>query len=107
MRLCKVNAESPIPAARVEKILPQNQADLARPVLPEKINLFSRPPNHLYIRSRLVPLEGRIAIVTDAGWDAVDAAVPAHGFIAGRVSRERSDCAQTNGAGADGEVVWS
>jgi len=27
--------------------------------------------------------------------------------IAGRVSRERSRCAQTNGAEADGEVVWS
>jgi hypothetical protein len=34
--------------------------------------------------------EGRIAIVTDAGWDAVDADVPL-----------------TNGAEADGEVVWS
>jgi hypothetical protein len=46
-------------------------------------------------------------IVTYAGRDAVDAAVPAHGLISGRVSRERSDCAQTNGAIADGEVVWS
>jgi hypothetical protein len=34
--------------------------------------------------------EGRIAIVTDAGWDAVDADAPI-----------------TNGAEADGEVVWS
>ena len=39
---------------------------------------------------RLVPLEGRLAIVTDAGRDAVDADVPI-----------------TNGAKADGEVVWS
>jgi hypothetical protein len=39
---------------------------------------------------RLVPLEGRIAIVTDAGRDAVDA-----------------DALLTNGAEADGEVVWS
>jgi hypothetical protein len=37
-----------------------------------------------------VPLEGRLAIVTDAGRDAVDADVPI-----------------TNGAEADGEVVWS
>ena len=37
-----------------------------------------------------VPHEGRIAIVTDAGWDAVDA-----------------DALLTNGADADGEVVWS
>jgi hypothetical protein len=38
----------------------------------------------------LVPLEGRIAIVTDAGRDAVDVDAPL-----------------TNGAKADGEVVWS
>jgi hypothetical protein len=39
---------------------------------------------------RSVPLEGRLAIVTDAGRDAVDAKVPI-----------------TNGTEADGEVVWS
>ena len=39
---------------------------------------------------RPVPLEGRFAIVTDAGRDAVDADAPL-----------------TNGAEADGEVVWS
>jgi hypothetical protein len=39
---------------------------------------------------RLVPLEGRIAIVTNAGRDAVDADAPI-----------------TNGAEADGEDVWS
>jgi len=36
------------------------------------------------------PTEGRFAIVTDAGRDAVDA-----------------DALLTNGAEADGEVVWS
>jgi hypothetical protein len=36
------------------------------------------------------PTEGRFAIVTDAGRDAVDADAPI-----------------TNGADADGEVVWS
>ena len=51
---------------------------------------FSPDPNQLYISHRLVPLEGRIAIVTDAGRDAVDVDVPL-----------------TNGAKADGEVVWS
>src|SRR6185437_13544644 len=30
-------------------------------------------PNHLHISRRLVPMEGRIAIVTNAGRDAVDA----------------------------------
>ena len=39
---------------------------------------------------RPIPLEGPLAIVTDAGRDAVDAAAPL-----------------TNGANADGEVVWS
>jgi hypothetical protein len=53
------------------------------------------------------PREGRIMIVTYAGRDAVDAAVPARKVIAGRVSRERSECAQTNGTEAYGEVVWS
>jgi hypothetical protein len=55
------------------------------------------------------PSEGRIAIVTDAGWDAVDAATSGAHVIAGRVlwARERSDGAQTNGAEADGKTVWS
>jgi hypothetical protein len=39
---------------------------------------------------RLVPPEGRLAIVTDAGRDAVDVNAPI-----------------TNGAEADGEDVWS
>jgi hypothetical protein len=51
----------------------RDQSDLGRPAPFKKIFLFSADPNHFYIRSRLAPLEGRIAIVTDAGWDAVDA----------------------------------
>jgi hypothetical protein len=51
---------------------------------------FSADPNHLHIRRRPVPPEGRLAIVTDAGRDAVDVDAPL-----------------TNGAEADGEVVWS
>jgi hypothetical protein len=43
-----------------------------------------------YMICRPVPLEGRFAIVTDAGRDAVDADAPI-----------------TNGADADGEGVWS
>src|SRR6266404_3476151 len=39
-----------------------------------KIFLFRLYPNHFYIHRRLAPLQGRIAIVTDAGRDAVDAA---------------------------------
>jgi hypothetical protein len=41
-------------------------------------------------RSGPVPTQGRLAIVTDAGRDAMDADVPL-----------------TNGIDADGEVVWS
>jgi hypothetical protein len=38
-----------------------------------KIFLFRPTPNHFYTRRRLVPHKGRIAVVTDAGRDAVDA----------------------------------
>ena len=35
---------------------------------------FALDPNQIYIHRRPVPLQGRIAIVTDAGRDAMDAA---------------------------------
>ena len=47
-------------------------------------------PNQQYIDFVPSRYEGRFAIVTSAGWDAVDADVPL-----------------TNGADAYGEVVWS
>jgi hypothetical protein len=50
---------------------------------------FSRRANHSYIFARLTRQEGRIAIVTNARWDAVDADAPL-----------------TNGTDADGEIVW-
>src|SRR3954454_8666700 len=57
---------------------------------------------------RPVPTEGRFAIVTSAGRDAVAAAVSARNLIAGRgPTRERSRARRTNDAGADGQVVWS
>ena len=56
-----------------------------------KIFPFPPDPNHFYIPRRLTPHEGRIAIVTDAGRDAVDA---------GGAADESADF-------ADGEVVWS
>jgi hypothetical protein len=49
------------------------QADLACPVLLVKIIRFSSDPNHFTYYCCLVPHEGRLAIVTDAGRDAVDA----------------------------------
>jgi hypothetical protein len=52
--------------------------------------LIFRNTKSLAYSSRPVPLEGRFAIVTDAGQDAVDVEAPI-----------------TNGAEADGEVVWS
>ena len=42
------------------------------PVPFEKIFLFFRTPNQNYMIRHLVPLDGRIAIVTNAGRDAVD-----------------------------------
>jgi hypothetical protein len=54
-----------------------------------EISLFVRPKSVVYF-SLSRPTEGRFAIVTDAGRDAVDVDVPL-----------------TNGADADGEVVWS
>jgi hypothetical protein len=67
-----------------------DQADLPCPVLARKINRFNLNPNHFTYLRRLVPPEGRLAIVTDAGRDAVDA-----------------DGALTNALEADGEAVWS
>src|SRR6266436_4400815 len=44
------------------------------PPLRAKIFRFAFAPNQTYSFRRLVPHEGRLAIVTDAGRDAVDAA---------------------------------
>ncbi len=48
-------------------------------------------------------------IVTDAGWNAVDAAALARDGIAGQVDEacERSPGEQTNSTDADGKIVWS
>jgi hypothetical protein len=51
------------------------QRDLAGPVLSKKMNPFRRRANHPYKLARLTRQEGRVAIVTNARWDAVDAAV--------------------------------
>ena len=61
-------------------VKPQNQKYSASVV--GQISSMNLPVSSLH--------EGRIAIVTDVGWDAVDADVPI-----------------TNGADAYGEVVWS
>ena len=56
------------------------------------------------------PTEGRIRIVRDAGWDAVDAAAlgaQRDGRAGWRKACERSNGALTNDVAAYGEVVWS
>jgi hypothetical protein len=55
-----------------------------------KIIRFTCEPNHRLILRHPVPNEGRFAIVTNVGRDAVDA-----------------KALLTNSAEADGEVVWS
>jgi hypothetical protein len=71
--------------------------------------LFPPDPNQIYNPRCLVPYKGRIAIVTDAGRDAVDAAASGACVMAGRVDEtcERSNGALTNEVAADGEAVWS
>ena len=68
-----------------------DQAVSTCPVLSEKIFWFSETANHLYIRNRPTPLEGRIAIVTDAGLDAMAA----------------SGASDESVLLADGKIVWS
>ena len=69
------------------------------------------PPDQ--IKSRTLasrPTEGRIRIVRDAGWDAVDAAAlgaQRDGRAGWRKARERSNGELTNDVAAYGEVVWS
>ena len=56
------------------------------PVQPlfKKYFIFPFHANHLHNFRRLTPHEGRFAIVTDAGWDAVDAAASGAREVAGR-----------------------
>jgi hypothetical protein len=46
---------------------------------------LTRRANQFYRLARLTRQEGRIAIVTNAGWDAVDAAASARKVTAGRI----------------------
>ena len=76
---------------------------------PKNISVPTPPKSNLQL-SHPTPPEGRIAIVTDAGWGAVDAAASGaqRGCRAGwRKARERSNGELTNDVVAYGEVVWS
>jgi len=69
--------------------------------------LLFRNRKSVHIYHCLVPLEGRIRIVRDAGRDAVDAAASGAQVVAGRDQlRERSSGVPTSDVVAYGEVVW-
>jgi hypothetical protein len=66
-------------------------------VQPSLQKYFASPiGRNSFIDSAVHPTEGRIAIVTDAGLDAMDVVAPG-----------AMNVARTSGAIADGEVVWS
>src|ERR1035438_3120514 len=70
------------------RIVEPDQADLPCPVPCRKIFRFRRRANQIYDSRHPVPTEGRFAIVTDVGRDAVDADGAAdEGAGCGRQSR--------------------
>jgi hypothetical protein len=88
--LAALLAEADRRGARKIEIVEATQSDSTCPTPAAKYFLFAPDPNHFTYCRRPVPSEGRLAIVTDAGRDAVDA-----------------DGALTNALEADGEGVWS
>jgi hypothetical protein len=79
------------------------------PVAFPKIFPFPLWPNQIYIPRRPTPLEGRIAIVTDAGRDAVDAAASgtqreSQGEM--NLVSDKTACGRQM-LFADGKAVWS
>jgi hypothetical protein len=84
---------------RLNLILPDGQISESCPAPFAKIFLFSPDPNHFYIPRRPTPLEGRIAIVTDAGGMQWTRQRLARTGIAGRVEpRERTKGVRTTDA---------
>src|SRR6266568_1638754 len=73
----------------------------------KNISVFIHPKSSLELFASR-PHKGRIAIVTDAARDAVDAAAFCARWIAGQVSAcEQSPSVRTRDVVAYGEVVWS
>src|ERR1700678_3566743 len=66
------------------------------PVPLAKIFRFPSDPNHIYNSRRSVPMQGRIAIVTDAGWNA--------GGASGATD-ERADLRTAKSCGPDPSMV--
>src|SRR5712692_1338298 len=76
---------------------------------PKNISVPTYPKSDLELLASR-PTEGRIRIVRDAGWDAVDAAAlgaQRDGRAGWRKARERSNGERTRDVAAYGEVVWS
>src|SRR6266704_5577660 len=76
---------------------------------PKNISVPTHPKSDLELFASR-PTEGRIRIVRDAGWDAVDAAASGaqrDGRAGWRKARERSNGELTNDVVAYGEDVWS
>jgi hypothetical protein len=71
--------------AHSSQFVEADQPDATRPVVLSKIFRFHARANQRYHFARPPRHEGRIAIVTDAGLDAVDAAASGAIVVAGRV----------------------
>jgi hypothetical protein len=71
-----------------------------------KIFLFIRISDY-HIESHPNPAEGRIAIVTNAGWDVVDAGASARGSLQGGSHREQQQACTRPVQPAYGKIVWS
>src|SRR5258707_1118419 len=91
----------PAPSAHTEA--PWLRQNNATGKIPLKLSGKSALP----ARPVLSRQEGRIAIVTNAGGDAVDAAASARRFVRRAVFRERAMARKTNDAKAYGKTVWS
>src|SRR5437868_10781775 len=72
LRPCRSSAQKP--AARKRRFDQPFQRDLGCPAAPSKIFRLTCRANQFYQLAVSSRQEGRIAIVTNAGWDAVDAA---------------------------------
>src|SRR6202035_1693291 len=97
------------PRARRKEIPEPDQSDLGSPVPFAKIFAFTRRANHLYKFAPSHPTRGALAIVTNAGRGAVDAAALSarRDRRAGRKACERSPSERTRDVAADGKIVWS
>jgi hypothetical protein len=85
-RLVRLGNEPPYESpARSAEFPEPDQPDATSPAVLVKTFRFRRRANHRYHSAHPPRQEGRIAIVTDAGLDAVDAAASGAIVVAGRV----------------------